>query len=161
MVKFGLTLSIYCGLPILKDKMPLSCYDIQVNKAIYTHKQMKAFAVALLGLAVTAPAMAGPYVSTKSEFKGDEVGYSKTVHQARFGYGTKLSNGIKPYAEIGAGLSADDGVEVFDGDSFTVAEVGASIPITESFSAKAKFEHKWGEDDARDWKFEVGTKYKF
>ena len=55
---------------------------------------MKAFAVALLGLAVTAPAMAGPYVSTKSEFKGDEEGYSKTVHQARVGYGTKLSNGI-------------------------------------------------------------------
>ena len=40
---------------------------------------MKAFAVALLGLAVTAPAMAGPYVSTKSEFKGDEDGYSKTT----------------------------------------------------------------------------------
>ena len=72
-----------------------------------------------------------------------------------------LDNGIKPYVEVGAGLSAADGVEVFDGDRFTVAEVGASIPITESFSAKAKFEHKWGEDDARDWKFEVGTKYKF
>jgi hypothetical protein len=63
----------------------------------FTHKEMKAFAVALLGLAVTAPAMAGPYVSTKSEFKGDEDGYSKTVHQSRIGYGTKLSNGIKPY----------------------------------------------------------------
>ena len=122
---------------------------------------MKAFAVVLLGLAVSAPAMAGPYVSTKSEFKGDEDGYSKTVHQANIGYGTKLDNGIKPYVEVGAGLSAADGVEVFDGDSFTVAVVGASIPITESFSAKAKFEHMWGEDDARDWKFEVGTKYKF
>ena len=105
--------------------------------------------------------MAGPYVSTKSEFKGDEEGYSKTVHQARVGYGTKLSNGIKPYAEVGAGLSAADGVEFLMVITFTVAEVGASIPITDSFSAKAKFEHKWGEDDARDWKFEVGTKYKF
>ena len=122
---------------------------------------MKAFAVVLLGLAVSAPAMAGPYVSTKSEFKGDEDGYSKTVHQSRIGYSTKLDNGIKPYAELGAGLSAADGVEVLDGDRFTVAEVGASIPITESFSAKAKFEHKWGDNDARDWKFEVGTKYKF
>ena len=122
---------------------------------------MKAFAVVLLGLAVSAPAMAGPYVSTKSEFKGDEDGYDKTVHQARLGYGWKLDNGIKPYAELGGGLSAADGIEVFDGSKFTVAEVGASIPITESFSAKAKFEHKWGEDDARDWKFEVGTKYKF
>ena len=89
---------------------------------------MKAFAVALLGLAVTAPAMAGPYVSTKSEFKGDEEGYSKTVHQARIGYGTKLESGIKPYIEVGGGLSAKDGVEVFDGDSFTVAEVGACFP---------------------------------
>tara|TARA_X000000950_G_scaffold89617_1_gene112747 strand:- start:375 stop:746 length:372 start_codon:yes stop_codon:yes gene_type:complete len=123
---------------------------------------MKKQALAALALSVLAtPAMAGPYVSTKSEFKGDEAGYSKTVHQARVGYGTKLSNGIKPYAEIGTGLSAADGVEIFDGDNFTVAEVGASIPITESFSAKAKFEHKWGEDEARDWKFEVGTKYKF
>ena len=121
---------------------------------------MKAFAVVLLGLAVSAPAMAGPYVSTKSEFKGDEDGYSKTVHQARLGYGWKLDNGIKPYAELGGGLSAADSVEVFDGDRFTVGEDGASIPITESFSATATFEHKWGEDDAREWKFEVGTKYK-
>ena len=122
---------------------------------------MKAFAVVLLGFAVSAPAMAGPYVSTTSEFKGNEEGYDKTVHQARLGYGWKLDNGIKPYAELGGGLSAADGVEVFDGSKFTVAEVGASIPITESFSAKAKFEHKWGDNDARDWKFEVGTKYKF
>ena len=107
---------------------------------------MKAFAVVLLGLAVTAPAMAGPYVSTKSEFKGDEEGYAKTVHQGRLGYGWKLESGIKPYVEVG-GLSAADGVEVFDGDTFTVAEVGASIPITEKLSAKAKFEHKWGEDE--------------
>ena len=89
------------------------------------------------------------------------MGIVKLSIRARLGYGWKLENGIKPYAELGAGLSAADGVEVFDGDRFTVAEVGASIPITESFSAKAKFEHKWGEDDARDWKFEVGTKYKF
>ena len=55
---------------------------------------MKAFAVALLGLAITAPAMAGPYVSTKSEFKGDEDGYSKTVHQARLGYGWNVSSSL-------------------------------------------------------------------
>ena len=123
---------------------------------------MKTQALAALALcALATPAMAGPYVSTKSEFKGDEEGYSKTVHQARLGYGWKLENGIKPYAELGGGLSAADGVEVFDGDTFTVAEVGASIPITEKFSAKAKFEHQWGQDEARDWKFEVGTKYKF
>ena len=83
--------------------MSLSCYDIQVKRH-FANKQMKAFAVVLLGLAVSAPAMAGPYVSTESEFKGDEDGYSKTVHQARLGYGWKLDNGIKPYAELGGGL---------------------------------------------------------
>ena len=46
---------------------------------------MKAFAVVLLALGVSAPAFAGPYVSTKSEFKGDEDGYSKAVNQARIG----------------------------------------------------------------------------
>ena len=68
----------------------------------------------------------------------------KPFTTSRFGYGTKLENGIKPYAELGAGLSAADGVEILDGANFTV-EVGATIPITDSYSAKAKFEHKWGE----------------
>ena len=34
---------------------------------------MKAFAVALLGLGFIPSAIAGPYVSTKTEFKGNEV----------------------------------------------------------------------------------------
>ena len=51
---------------------------------------MKAFAVALLGLAVSAPAMAGPYVESKHEFKGTDDDYSKAVHQARVGYETKV-----------------------------------------------------------------------
>ena len=47
---------------------------------------MKAFAVVLLALGVSAPAFAGPYVSTKSEFKGDEDGYSKMSNQATVSY---------------------------------------------------------------------------
>ena len=42
-------------------------------------------------------------------------------------------------------LSATDGVEVFDGDTFTDAEFGASIPVGK-VSAKAKFEDLWGDD---------------
>ena len=52
---------------------------------------MKAFAVVLLGLAISAPAaMAGPYVESKHEFKGTDEDYSKTVHQGRRGYSTKV-----------------------------------------------------------------------
>jgi hypothetical protein len=46
-------------------------------------------------------------------------------------------------------------------EGFKVAEVGTKFKLTDSLSAKAKFEHKWSPDDERDWKFEVATKYKF
>ena len=118
---------------------------------------MKAFAVVLLGLAVSAPAMAGPYVSTKSEFKGDEDGYSKMVNQARIGTTFQVGS-LKPYIEVGGGIVTPDGG---DSEGFQVAELGTKFKVTDSLSAKAKFEHKWSPDSERDWKFEVGTKYKF
>ena len=40
-------------------------------------------------------------------------------------------------------------------------EVGSKFKLTDSLAAKAKLEHKWEPDSERDWKFEVGTKYKF
>ena len=48
---------------------------------------MKAFALAALAIPmVTAPALAGPYVSTKSEFKFSDANYKEAVNQARLGY---------------------------------------------------------------------------
>ena len=119
---------------------------------------MKAFAVALLGLAVTAPAMAGPYVESKHEFKGTDDDYKKTVHQGRIGYETKLG-ALKPYIEAGAGVSYPDGG---GSDTFKVLEVGTKLKVTNSFSAYGKWENVFQDsDDTRDWKVEVGTKYKF
>ena len=71
---------------------------------------MKAFAVALLGLAVSAPAMAGPYVESKHEFKGTDDDYSKAVHQARVGYETKVG-ALSPYIEGGVGVTYPEGGE--------------------------------------------------
>ena len=118
---------------------------------------MKAFAVVLLALGVSAPAFAGPYVSTKTEFKGDEDGYSKAVNQARIGNTFDIGLG-KSYIEAGGGITSPDSG---DAEGFKVAEVGTKFKLTDSLSAKAKFEHKWSPDDERDWKFEVATKYKF
>ena len=118
---------------------------------------MKAFAVALLGLVVTTPVLAGPYLSTKSEFKGDEDGYSKMSNQARIGNTFDIGLG-KSYIEAGGGITSPDSG---DSEGFKVAEVGTKFKVTDSLSAKAKFEHKWSPDDERDWKFEVATKYKF
>ena len=119
---------------------------------------MKAFAVVLLGLAVSAPAMAGPYVESKHEFKGTDEDYSKAVHQARVGYETKLGR-FTPYVEGGFGVTyPEEGEET----TFTALEVGSKLKITDSFSAYGKYENIFqNEDDTRDWKVELGTKYKF
>ena len=122
-------------------------------------KEMKTIALAALALsALATPAFAGPYVESKHEFKGTDEDYSKAVHQGRIGYETKMG-ALKPYIEAGLGVSYPDGG---DQDTFKVLEVGTKLKITDSFSAYGKWENVFQDsDDTRDWKVEVGTKYKF
>ena len=56
---------------------------------------MKALVVGLLALGVSAPAFAGPYVSTKVAAKGENSDYEKTEIEARIGYESKTGN-LKP-----------------------------------------------------------------
>jgi len=119
---------------------------------------MKAIALAATALsALATPALAGPYVESKHEFKGTDEDYSKAVHQGRIGYETKYG-ALKPYIEGGAGVSYPEGK---DSSTFTVLEVGSKLKITDSFSAYGKWENLFQDDDTRDWKVEFGTKYKF
>ena len=120
---------------------------------------MKSIALAALALsALATPAFAGPYVESKHEFKGTDEDYSKAVHQGRVGYEWKTGR-FSPYVEGGLGVSAPDGG---DNDTFKVLEVGSKVKITDSFSAYGKWENVFQDsDDTRDWKVEVGTKYKF
>ena len=126
---------------------------------LHTYKEMKQIALAALALsALATPAFAGPYVESKHEFKGTDDDYSKAVHQGRIGYETKVG-ALKPYIEAGLGVSVPDGG---DQDTFKVLEVGTKVKITDSFSAYGKWENVFHDsDDTRDWKVEVGTKYKF
>jgi outer membrane autotransporter protein len=119
---------------------------------------MKAIALAALALsALATPALAGPYVESKHEFKGTDEDFSKAVHQGRVGYEWKTGN-FKPYVEGGLGVTAPDGGE---NQTFTALEVGSKVKITDKFSAYGKWENIFQEDSTRDWKVEVGTKYKF
>lgn len=118
---------------------------------------MQKFALAAIALPMmAAPAMAGPYVMTKSEFKGANDNYSGAVNQARLGYEGKVGI-LAPYVEVGGGLVTPDGG---DSDGLLAVEVGTGIKLTEKLSAKAKFENiRVNSNDS--WKVEVGTKYKF
>ena len=127
----------------------------------YTNKKvskMKAIALAALALGTMAtPALAGPYVESKHEFKGTDEDYSKAVHQGRVGYETKVG-ALTPYIEGGVGVTYPDGG---DSETFTALEVGSKVKITDKFSAYGKWENIFQNDSTRDWKVEVGTKYKF
>ena len=120
---------------------------------------MKAIALAALAAsALATPALAGPYVESKHEFKGTDEDYSKAVHQGRVGYSWKAGR-LSPYVEAGLGVSVPD---AGDQDTFKVLEIGSKVKITDNFSAYGKWENKFQDsDDTRDWKVEVGTKYKF
>jgi hypothetical protein len=119
---------------------------------------MKAIALAALALPmVAAPALAGPYVESKHEFKGTDEDYSKAVHQGRVGYETKVG-ALSPYIEGGVGITYPDGG---DSETFTALEIGSKIKLSDKFSAYGKWENIFQEDSTRDWKVEVGTKYKF
>lgn len=118
---------------------------------------MKAIALAALAIPmVTAPALAGPYVSTKSEFKFTDDNYKSMVNQARLGYDWK-AGALGPYIEMGGGAKTPDGG---DTDGFIAAEVGSKIKLTKQLSAKAKIE-AISYDTKTDWKAELSTKYKF
>ena len=119
---------------------------------------MKAIALAALAMsALATPALAGPYVESKHEFKGTDEDFSKAVHQGRVGYSWKAGR-FSPYVEGGFGVTAPD---AGDNETFTALEVGSKVKITDKFSAYGKWENIFQEDSTRDWKVEVGTKYKF
>ena len=71
---------------------------------------MKAIALAATALipALATPALAGPYVESKHEFKGMDEDYSKAVHQGRIGYETQVGV-LKPYIEGEPGVSYPEG----------------------------------------------------
>jgi outer membrane autotransporter protein len=119
---------------------------------------MKTIALAALALsALATPAFAGPYVESKHEFKGTDEDFSKQVHQGRVGYETKLGR-FTPYIEGGVGRSVPD---AGDAETFYALEVGTKVKVTDQLAAYGKFENIFAEDDTRDWKVELGTKYKF
>ena len=47
------------------------------------------------------------------------------------------------------------------GEDFIALEVGSSVKITDQLSGYGKFENIFQNDDTRDWKVELGTKFRF
>ena len=116
---------------------------------------MKALAVGLLALGVSAPAFAGPYVSSKVAAKGENSDYEKTEVEVRLGYETKTGN-LKPYIEIGPNWEMKDdeddagkgtglggGLGGVGGAGSALSDLEAQIDKLKSDREKGRQSEKW------------------
>ncbi len=117
---------------------------------------MKALAVGLLALGVSAPAFAGPYVSSKVAAKGENSDYEKTEVEVRLGYETKTGN-LKPYIEIGPNWEMKDSED--DADFLKAVEFGTKIKLSDNVGSKVKAEFVFDDDGDVEWKYEAGITY--
>ena len=115
-------------------------------------------ALAVLGAASVAPAMAGPYLTTKVGAKGEGGDFDKSYIETRVGYETKYGN-LKPYIEVGPAWETKNDEETTTAKQI---EVGSKIKLTDNLGAKVKAEWTMPDsDDVVEWKYEGTLTYNF
>jgi hypothetical protein len=122
-------------------------------------KALALSALAVLGAASVAPAMAGPYLTTKVGAKGEGSDFDKSYIETRVGYETKYGN-LKPYIEVGPAWESKDGE---DSETMGQLELGTKIKLTDNISSKVKAEFTSLNESGSDleWKYEATLTYDF
>ena len=122
-------------------------------------KALALSALAVLGAASVAPAMAGPYLTTKVGAKGEGSDFDKSYIETRVGYETKYGN-LKPYIEVGPAWESKDGE---DSKTMGQLELGTKIKLTDNISSKVKAEFTSLNESGSDleWKYEATLTYDF
>ena len=122
-------------------------------------KALALSALAVLGAASVAPAMAGPYLTTKVGAKGEGSDFDKSYIETRVGYETKYGN-LKPYIEVGPAWETKDGE---DSETMGQLELGTKIKLTDNISSKVKAEFTSLNESGSDleWKYEATLTYDF
>jgi hypothetical protein len=117
-------------------------------------------ALAVLGAASVAPAMAGPYLTTKVGAKGEGSDFDKSYIETRVGYETKYGN-LKPYIEVGPAWENKDGED--SAETMGQLEIGTKIKLTDNISSKVKAEFTSLNESESDmeWKYEATLTYDF
>ena len=107
---------------------------------------MKQF-IALAALPfVAAPAMAGPYVESKTTAGISNGDYKGSQTELRVGYEEKVAPTVALYGEIGPGYewTAVDGYLQGTGETVVVGEVGVTVQASERVSINAKVDSEYG-----------------
>ena len=104
---------------------------------------MKQF-IALAALPmIAAPAMAAPYVESKTTGAMVDGDYTGAQTELRVGYESAVGSGVTVFGEIGPGYEWRNGE---DGQGVAVGEVGVSFPIANKLSGKVKVAGEYGFD---------------
>ena len=121
-------------------------------------KALALSALAALSAASVAPALAGPYVTTKVGIKGEDSEMDKNYVETRVGYETKVGN-LKPYIEVGPAWETKNGEETTTAKQL---EVGSKIKLTDKLSSKVKAEWTLPDSDSvTEWKYDGSLTYEF
>ena len=95
---------------------------------------------------IAAPAMAAPYVESKTTAAGvitDGGDFTGAQTELRVGYEQKASNGVTVFGEIGPGYEWNNGGT---NEGVAVGEVGINFPIAKNLTGKAKVAGEYGFD---------------
>ena len=103
---------------------------------------MKQF-IALAALPmIAAPAMAAPYVESKTTSALSDGTYKGAQTELRVGYEQAVGSGVKVYGEIGPGYEWNTGST--KNEYVSVGEIGVSAPLAKQLSLRAKVTGEYG-----------------
>jgi len=121
---------------------------------------MKQF-IALAALPmIAAPAMAAPYVESKTTTALSAGDYKGAQTELRIGYEQAVGSGVKVYGEVGPGYEWNTGSTL--NEYVTVGEIGVTAPLAEKVALKAKVTGELGgRSDIFDMGGELKVRYSF
>lgn len=94
---------------------------------------------------MAAPAMAGPYVESKTTGLSADGEYVTSQTELRVGYESKLKNGVTTvFAEFGPGYEWNK--KGTPGETVLVSEVGVKTPLSKNVGVQAKLFSEYGYD---------------
>jgi long-subunit fatty acid transport protein len=104
---------------------------------------MKILALAFLVPLMTAPAMAGPYIESKTSVVSADGEFNASQTELRVGYQSKLKNGLTTvYAEVGPGYEWNK--KGTPGETVFVSEIGVKTPLAKNVGLAAKLFSEYG-----------------
>ena len=121
------------------------------------------FAIALAAMPfIAAPALAGPYVESKTTSALSDGTYKGAQTELRVGYEEKVAPTVTVFGEIGPGYEWTKGTKTTTGETVAVGEVGVKVKATDKISVNAKVTGEYGNTtEIFDMGGELKVRYSF